>query len=111
MIDRKRIGQRIKTARSDRNITQEVLAEKIGLSANYLSKVERGLNSPSAEVLLKIMDVFNLTLEDFGILHNTNLNSDKRKIINKIMECSDTTIKNITPIIDVIINSFNKISK
>lgn len=111
MIDKKIIGQKIKAARSNRNITQEVLSEKIGLSANYLSKVERGLNSTSAEVLLKLIDVLDLTLEDFGILHNTNLNSDKHRIINKIMECNDTTIKNIIPIIDAVINSFNKISK
>ena len=40
MID-KRIGKRIKQRREELGITQEDLAEKLGLPAHYLSTVER----------------------------------------------------------------------
>ncbi len=111
MIDKKLIGKRIKIARINKNITQEILSEKIGLSANYFSKVERGLNSPSAEVLLRIVEILGLTLEDFGIYNNVNLNINKRRLINKITECSDITISHITPIIDAVIDSFSNATK
>ena len=39
MIDYKIIGKRIQKARKSRKLTQEALAEKIYVSANYLSKI------------------------------------------------------------------------
>ena len=43
MID-KRIGKRVKQARERLGITQEDLAEKTGLTTNYISTVERGMS-------------------------------------------------------------------
>ena len=57
MINKSNIGKVIQKLRKRKNITQEELAEKIELSTNYLSKVERGLS-----VLLRtknITDVFS----------------------------------------------------
>lgn len=34
------IGEMIKTAREDKNLTQEQLAEKIGKKRSYISKIE-----------------------------------------------------------------------
>lgn len=106
MIDKKMIGNVIKIARSENNITQEQLAEQVGLSTNYLSKVERGLNSTSAETLLKIIEYMNLTLEDFGITKNTdnNIGISKKELIELIIKCDNKTINNILPIIKSIIN-------
>ena len=42
MID-KRIGKRIKERREALGLTQEAFAEKTGLTANYISTIERGL--------------------------------------------------------------------
>ena len=39
-----RIGEKIKTLRKARNITQEVLAQYLGLSFQSVSKWERGLS-------------------------------------------------------------------
>ena len=44
MIDTETIGKIIKKLRVDKNLTQEALAEKMDISTNYLSKVERGLS-------------------------------------------------------------------
>lgn len=41
MID-KRFGKRVKACREQLGLTQEQLAEKIGLTPNYISTVERG---------------------------------------------------------------------
>ena len=42
MID-KRIGKRIKEQREALGLTQEQFAEKIGVTTNYISTVERGV--------------------------------------------------------------------
>ena len=44
------IGERLKKARLDKNLTQEQLAEQIDVSIAFLSRVERG----SSHINLKI---------------------------------------------------------
>ena len=68
-------------------MTQEELAECVEISANYLSKIERGLNIPSADIFLKIAEKIGLTMEDFGIYSNKENNSDCA--INKIISSYD----------------------
>lgn len=49
-----KVGQRIKELRRKKDITQEQLAEKAGISVDFISLVERGRNAPSLESLEKI---------------------------------------------------------
>ncbi len=52
-MDMKRlIGIRTKSLRRARGLTQEELAERTGLSVNYLSRIERGLENPTLDTLL-----------------------------------------------------------
>ena len=55
MID-KRIGKRIKEYREKLGLTQDQFSEKIGLSVNYISTVERGGSFPRYEKLIKIIN-------------------------------------------------------
>ena len=54
MID-KRIGKRVKECRERLGITQEELAEKTGLTTNYISTVERGMSFPRCEKLIILL--------------------------------------------------------
>lgn len=54
MID-KRIGKRIKECRENLGLTQEEFAEKIDLTPNYISTVERGASFPRCEKLIAIL--------------------------------------------------------
>ena len=53
-IDRVELGKRIKKTRSDKGIAAKVLASKAGLSASYLSEIERGSSAIAGEKLLRI---------------------------------------------------------
>lgn len=55
MID-KRIGKRVKQCRERLGITQEELAEKTGLTPNYISTVERGMSFPRCEKLIILLN-------------------------------------------------------
>jgi len=48
---RRDFGKRIKSIRLERKLTQEQFAELVDISVDFLSLIERGLNSPSFEVL------------------------------------------------------------
>ena len=78
MINKTDIGKIIQKLRKDKNLTQEELAEKIDLSTNYLSKVERGLSVLNVEAFLKMANVLSFSLEDFGLNTDTRIDEDKK---------------------------------
>src|SRR5262245_23065525 len=49
-----RVGERMRKLRKEREVSQEVMAERIGISQKYLSELERGQKSPSWETLVAI---------------------------------------------------------
>jgi transcriptional regulator with XRE-family HTH domain len=51
---RKRFGKNVATLRTCRNLTQEKLAEKVGLSARYIQSVEAGEYLPSLPTLARL---------------------------------------------------------
>ncbi|KPW80497.1 MULTISPECIES: helix-turn-helix domain-containing protein [Pseudomonas syringae group] len=55
---------RLKILRKRLGMTLEVLAEKTGITKSYLSKVERGLNTPSIAAALKLAAAFNVSVEE-----------------------------------------------
>jgi transcriptional regulator with XRE-family HTH domain len=54
------IGARIRQARLQRVITQEELAQSIGIERSTLAKYERGQRSMNAEVLVQIARLLNV---------------------------------------------------
>jgi transcriptional regulator with XRE-family HTH domain len=48
---RKDFGTRIRAIRQERSLPQERFAELVGISVDFLSLIERGINSPSFETL------------------------------------------------------------
>jgi len=109
MIDKTEIGKKIQLTRNDMNITQEKLAEIVGISTNYLSKVERGLNSPSAENFLKIVQALNLSLEDFGIMPHANIH--KNELLKIIYNCDHQNIEALLPVVKSVLESFKNIKQ
>jgi transcriptional regulator with XRE-family HTH domain len=49
-----RVGARMKSIRDARDLTQDEVADRIGISQKYLSELERGEKSPSWETLVAI---------------------------------------------------------
>lgn len=58
-----KIGENIKALRTLHDITQEELAEKVGISQKMLSYIERDDRRPSIEVALRIAEQFNCSLD------------------------------------------------
>jgi Predicted transcriptional regulators len=59
------VGRRIRELRNRRGITQAVLAEKAGLSIEFIGRVERGKHIPSLFRICRICMALNCTLGDF----------------------------------------------
>ena len=59
------IGACVRALRKERRWTQAQLAKLLGISQNYLSELERGQGSLSAEHLLTILQAFNVPIDYF----------------------------------------------
>lgn len=56
-IDRKGIGTRLQNERIHHGFTQEKMAEAMGITSKYLSKVENGAAAPSLPFIMKFVEV------------------------------------------------------
>ena len=56
------IGEEIKKNRNEKGFTQDELAEKIGISRNYISDLENNRYTPSVKTLSKIAVVLQMDL-------------------------------------------------
>ena len=57
------VGRRIAKARRDKGFSQALLAEKANISISHLSNIERGRKSLSAEVLFKIAEALQTSVD------------------------------------------------
>ena len=73
-IDYKLIGERIKRVRKSRNMTQEIMAEKLNVSIGYVSQVERGITKISLDLLGAISAILNYDIAEFISESATNNN-------------------------------------
>ena len=62
-INKKLFGKRIKEAREKLGYTQFQLAEKIGVSQNFLGDIERGIKLPSLNKLILLSNCLKLSLD------------------------------------------------
>ncbi len=60
----KTIGEKINTLRKQRNMTQDELAEKMGVSSQAVSKWEKDMSIPDLPVLIELSDFFHVSLDE-----------------------------------------------
>ncbi len=81
MLDKSLLGKRIKELRKCKGMTQELLAEKVGIDSKHLSRVECGKNAPSFELLNRICAALQIEL---SLLFDTLHLKTKKELINEI---------------------------
>lgn len=60
-IDYKDLGKRIRKIRRQLSLTQEELAEQVGISASFMGHIERGSRVASLETLVALCNTLNVT--------------------------------------------------
>ena len=67
------LGQAIKQARQERNLTQEELGELVGVKKAQISKIENSLTDARFETILKVFKALNAKVNFNVELMNQNL--------------------------------------
>ncbi len=98
----KLINDNIKNLRINHGLTQEEFAEKIGISVQGLSNLERNRYQPTSETVDKICMNFNISPAELLISKFRDKN-DLIKTINILLkDCSQKKLKQIYDIIKII---------
>lgn len=63
-MNSKAVGQRIKTAREKKNLTQEDLAARIDISPTHVSVIERGTKIPRLDTFVSIANVLGVSADE-----------------------------------------------
>lgn len=78
-MDNKAIGRRIREARLAQRLTQEQLAERAGISSNYVSIMERGIRSATLDIFVPLCNALGVSSDyllqdvvDSAVLAQTN---------------------------------------
>ena len=108
-LDYEKVGQRIKTARMEKNLNQADLGALVGCSNNHISHVEIGQTKVSLPLLLKIASTLDKDIDFF--LLDTPYTSRERlintELSKKLNQCNAMTLITISKIIDALIEQQN----
>lgn len=89
--------------RKQREIKQNILAEKIGISNNYLSSIERGKEKPSLEIFVQICIALEVT-PDYLLMGNMYSNNVPQNITDGLRLCSEEDIGLLSVIMHYLVN-------
>lgn len=103
------LNEKITIIRKMNNLTQEEFAEELGLSRQAISKWENGSSVPDVQMLLRIADYYNITLDqlvrdDFDLPMATNVETNDEKEVDSGNDFDMDTY--LGKICDVSMNSF-----
>lgn len=88
------MGKRLAELRVKRNETQEVVAEAIGISTEYLSKIENDKKVPSLEVIMLLKEYYNTSL-DYLLCGKREQKCDIIRLWENLDNCTQRMVRNI----------------
>ena len=101
-----KIGKNIQKIRKSFGYTQEKLAEEIEVSVRYISDIEQDKSKPSYEVLVKICNVFKISLDQ---IFSEYVNTKENQTMEYSLAGFDKLSKKDKETIENLIIYFNKI--
>ena len=98
-MNQEKIGKFISVSRKNKDLTQEQLAEKLGVSINAVSKWERGLNLPDVSLMKTLCNILDITLNELfagkKLTNNEIINNSENHIMALMMSLKQLKIVEI----------------
>lgn len=103
--------RRVKKLRKEYGLTQDELAEKIGVARSSVANYENGLNFPNKGVLVKMCKLFNCDLECLLGIDDIP-DEQETKTVDRILDLADNlTVLEINYLIKKLSDAKIKIEK
>ena len=103
------IGKRIAALRSQKGMTQEILADKLNCSVKHISHVERGVASFSLDLLIEVSELFDCTLDYLVKGEESSPESQLPAFILKILSSKEERMEQEKKLLLEYLNMFRKL--
>ena len=85
-----KIGNRIQQSRIKANLTQDQVAECVGISQKHLSRIEKGYHNPHFDIIISLSKILNVSIDSFA----QDIESEN---IDGFLQLIKEDIKNLSP--------------
>ena len=102
------LGDKFKHIRYNNSLSQEQMAEILEINRNYLSRIETNKSLPTTEVLTRLAESFNISVDSLLDISSDNKKSDRNRTsrIRMIEKLStNLSVKELDFIIDLFYNN------
>lgn len=86
------MGEKLKSLRTEKKLTQKQIADQIGLAISAVSSYESGTRYPSYDVLVRLAHIFHVSTDyllgmtDKRNIDVTGLNDDEIELISQLVD-------------------------
>ncbi len=108
-VDYGSIGKRIRAARIKRGLTQEQIANKIGVTAQHISNIETGNSRVSLSALIGIAEILEVSADDLlcdTVLRTVTVFQQEAQDI--LSECNEYEVRILVDILKAAQQSLRK---
>ena len=99
-INENNLGGIVKAARLNKGLTQEVLAEKVGIGQRHIMGIENEGHLPSYEVLYNLIRELNIPPDNIFYPEKIHDNPQLEYLIHLLGQCNDNDIQAITALVE-----------
>lgn len=103
-IDKNNLGAVIKAARLKKGWTQDSLAEAVGTGVRHIMGIENEGNSPSYEVLYKVIKGLNIPADSIFYPEKNPSNPQLVYLIHLLEQCGDKEIRAIIALLEILMS-------
>lgn len=105
----KAIGKRIQQYRKAKGLTQEQLAEKLDISTNHLSAIERGVYGVKLEMLVRIINLLGCSADDLLVdVVDAGYKTQASHLADKLEHISPSERKRILDVVETLLRHADK---
>lgn len=97
-MDQRKIGIFFKELRKEKELTQEQLAERLGVSRRTVSRWETGSNLPDVDILIEMADYYEVELRELldGERRSERMDKELEETVLKVADYSNDEKQRIT---------------
>lgn len=103
----KELGLRIREYRRINSLTQEQLANQLGICSRSVIALERGMGNPRLDILQKISQNLGISLDSLITGQEPSAGSKYRQLMQELSLCTESEMEIMYPVIHQLILSLS----
>ena len=107
-MNQERIGKFIAELRKEQNLTQEQLAEKLGVTSKSISRWENGKTMPDYAILKNLCQELQISINEFFIGEKINIKDFKKIADDNLLSALENSTFTLKEKIDYYSNKWDK---